>query len=298
MTIEQLGYVVIRTPDQGAWDKFLLDIVGAMPGRHPEDGARHYRIDDRSFRFRIEQGEQDRLVAAAYRVSSAAELDALRQRIEAFGRACEVGTPKAAKVRGVDRFFATTDPTGNGLEFYCGDSIDDTPFVSAQGVSGFVTGDMGLGHAVFAAPDFETSHKFYRDVVGFNDTDLPHFKMSDDPEDNGFRLAFMHADNGRHHSVALGEHPPTPVGCVHLMVELKAIDDVGRVHDRMRAAGIHESASIGRHANDQAFSFYMRTPSGFDLEVGADPLVVDPKTWKTTSINKISDWGHVWSWQR
>jgi 3,4-dihydroxy-9,10-secoandrosta-1,3,5(10)-triene-9,17-dione 4,5-dioxygenase len=298
MSIEQLGYVVVKATNLDAWDAFLVDVVGAMRAPDPGDGARHYRIDERPFRFRIEAGEQDSLTAAAYRISSPEELDALRARIEASGQACREGSSEAAKTRGVDRFFATTDPAGNCLEFYCGDSADETPFVSKQGVTGFVTGDMGMGHAVFAAPDFEPSHRFYRDVVGFHDTDLPHFRMSDDPEDSGFRIAFLHADNGRHHSIALGEHPRSPVGCVHLMLEFASIDEVGRAHDRMRNAGVHESASIGRHANDQAFSFYMKTPSGFDIEVGAAPLVLDPKTWKPTSINKISDWGHVWAWQR
>lgn len=298
MAIEQLGYVVVSTPDPEAWDKFLIEAVGVMRGADPADGARHYRIDSRPFRFRIEPGESDRLLAAAYRISSAAELDQLRERIEVYGQPCEGGSADAAKIRGVDRFFKTTDPAGNGLEFYCGDSTDDTPFVSEQGVAGFVTGEMGMGHAVFAAPDFDASHGFYRDVVGFHDTDLPHFRFSDDPEDTGFRIAFMHADNGRHHSLALGEHPPSPAGCVHLMLELTSMDEVGRAHDRMRKAGIDESASLGRHSNDGVFSFYMRTPSGFDLEIGHGGLVLDPKAWIPTAITKMSEWGHVWAWQR
>ena len=79
---------------------------------------------------------------------------------------------------GVDAVFACHDPAGNGLEFYCGDTRDNVAFASPQGVEGFVTGEGGMGHAVFAAPDFEASHAFYRDVCGFHDTDLPHFKFS------------------------------------------------------------------------------------------------------------------------
>lgn len=298
MAIEQLGYVVVSATDPEAWDRFLVDITGVMRAADPGDGARHYRIDERPFRFRIEKGEADLLLAAAYRISSAAELDALKAKIEEFGRACTDGSAQAAAVRGVDRFFSTTDPSGNRLEFYCGDSADDVEFVSEQGVKGFVTGDMGMGHAVFGAPEFDRTHEFYRDVVGFHDTDLPCFKLSDLPEDKGFRIAFMHADNGRHHSLALGEHPSPPSGCVHLMLEMTSMDDVGRAHDRMRQAEIQESATLGRHSNDKTFSFYMQTPGGFDLEVGYDGLVLDPETWETTSINSISEWGHVWIWQR
>ncbi|WP_084421548.1 VOC family protein [Henriciella litoralis] len=296
MAIEQLGYVVVSATDMDAWDRFLVDVTGVMRAADPGNGAKHYRIDERPFRFRIEPGEEDRLIAAAYRISTPEELEALKKRVEAAGQTAEYGSDEAAKVRGVDSFISIVDPAGNHLEFYCGDTADDVPFKSEQGVKGFVTGAMGMGHAVLGAPNFDECHAFYRDVVGFHDTDLPRFKFSDDPEDTGFRIAFMHADNGRHHSLALGEHPAPPSGCVHLMLEMQDQDDVGRAHDRMRKAEIRESATLGRHSNDKMFSFYMRTPGGFDLEVGCDGLVLNPKTWETTAITSISDWGHVWSW--
>ena len=298
MAIEQLGYVIVKSADIDAWDSFLVDTVGAMRAENPSDGAKHYRIDSRPFRFRIEEGDSDYLAAAAYRISSQDDLHSLRERIIASGQQCEDGSPEEARARGVAQFIKVTDPAGNSLEFYCGDSADDVAFVSEQGVAGFVTGDLGMGHAVFAAPDFDASCTFYRDVLGFHETDMPHFKMSDEPEDTGFRIAFMHADNGRHHSVALGQHPPTPARCVHLMLEMTSVDDVGRAHDRMRKADVWESATLGRHCNDKVLSFYMRTPSGFDLEIGVGGLVIDPDAWEVTAIDKISEWGHVWAWQR
>ena len=41
---------------------------------------------------------------------------------------------------------------------------------------------------------------FYRDVVGFHETDMPRFYFGGGgPDDPGMGFAFMHADNGRHH---------------------------------------------------------------------------------------------------
>jgi 3,4-dihydroxy-9,10-secoandrosta-1,3,5(10)-triene-9,17-dione 4,5-dioxygenase len=157
---------------------------------------------------------------------------------------------------------------------------------------------MGMGHAVFAAPNFDETLHFYRDVIGFHDTDLPRFFLMGTPDDPGVRFAFMHADNGRHHSLAIGEMPGPPSGCIHLMLEMKTLADVGKCHDRMRLAKVPESASLGRHQNDQVTSFYMQTPGGYDLEIGYDGLVIDPAAWTPTAHERISEWGHVWAWQK
>lgn len=298
MAIKELGFVVVETQQPENWRSFLRNVVGAMPVESPGGGVLHYRVDERPFRFRIVEGATDRLAAAAYEIDTREELDALAERISAAGQPVEWGSEADASSREVEAFFTTSDPAGNGLEFYVGHAVTDEAFVSPQGVSGFVTGKLGMGHAVFAAPDFPASHDFYKQVVGFHDTDLPEFKFSPDPADPGMRFAFMHADNGRHHAVALGEMPQVPPQCVHIMLEMETISDVGKCHDRMRAAGVPESASIGRHVNDQTLGFYMQTPSGFDLEIGCDSLVIDPTTWKATAHEAPSEWGHVWAWQK
>lgn len=297
MAIKSLGYVRIQTANAKAWDHFMTRVIGVMRADAPTDGVAAYRIDGRPFRFWIESGPSDRLVAAAYQVGDAGELAALRAKVIGLGREVVDGDAAAALARGVDAFFATSDPSGNGLEFFCGDKRDDVEFVSPVGVSGFVTGDMGMGHAVFATPNFEAAHDFYK-AVGFGDTDIPRFRFSDDPDDPGMGFAFMHAANGRHHSVAIAEMPVPPSSCIHLMLEMKTQSDVGKCHDRMRAHKVPESASIGRHVNDQTFGFYMQTPSGFDIEIGADPLVIDPTNWTPTAHLVPSEWGHAWAWQK
>lgn len=297
MGIKSLGYVIIETAQADAWDRFLTSVVGAMRSENHDDWVALYRIDDRPFRFRIEAGDTELLVAAAYDVGDAAGLDALRSCLASAGRPIAEGTAEEAAERGVAAFVRTSDPAGNGLEFFYGDRRDDVAFISPAGVSGFVTGDMGMGHAVFAAPNFEECHAFYK-AIGFHDTDIPRFHFSDAADDPGMGFAFMHADNGRHHSVALGEMPQPPSRCIHLMLEMRTQSDVGKCYDRMRLAKVPESASIGRHVNDQTFGFYMQTPGGFDLEIGADPLVIDPASWVPTAHLQPSEWGHVWAWQK
>lgn len=299
MGIKALGYVVIRTAQPQRWDHFLTQVAGVMRAPDAADGAQHYRIDDRPFRFRIETAGEEHFLAAAYELDSAEALDRLAEAIASNGQEAAFGSAEEAALRGVERFFRTADPAGNGLEFYSGDSTTDVPFVSPVGVPGFITGEMGMGHAVFAAPNFAECVAFYRDVVGFHETDMPRFHFAgggaDDP---GMGFAFLHADNGRHHSVALGESPVPPSGCVHVMLELPSLVEVGRAHDRMKAHGYVESASLGQHFNDETVGFYVQTPSGFDLEIGCDSLVIDPDSWEVTRHKGISVWGHEWAWQK
>lgn len=297
MGIKALGYVVVETAQPAEWDRFLTAFVGAMRAPDAADGAALYRVDDRVFRFRIQPGAREWFVAAGYEVAGRAALDALAVAVAAAGRPVDWASVDEAAGRGAAALFRTTDPAGNGLELYCGDALTDSPFVSPIGVPGFVTGDMGLGHAVFCAPDFDAAIAFHRDVLGFRETDMPRFHLFG-PDAPSMGFAFLHADNGRHHSIAFGEGPIPPSGAVHIMLELPSLIDVGKAHDRMRAMGYPESATLGRHVNDETTGFYVQTPSGFDLEIGCDSLVIDPATWVTTKHEDISVWGHEWAWQK
>lgn len=299
MGVKALGYVIVESADPSRWDHFMRELVGAMRAPDAADGAMLFRVDQRPFRLRIEPGARDHFTAAGYEVADAAALAALAAKIAAAGRPVEQGSADAAALRGVSAFFRTSDPAGNGLEFYHGDSVAETPFVSPLGIDHFVTGDMGMGHAVFSAPNFDECVAFYRDVVGFHPTDMPRFYFGGGgPDDPGMGFAFMHADNGRHHSIALGESPVPPSGAVHIMLELPSLLEVGKAHDRMKALGYTESATLGQHFNDETVGFYVQTPAGFDLEIGCDSLVIDPDSWQVTKHTGISQWGHEWAWQK
>jgi len=79
------------------------------------------------------------------------------------------------------------------------------------------------------------------------------------------------------------------------MVEVATLDDVGRALDRCTRRGGALSATLGRHANDQMVSFYVRTPGGFDIEYGTDGLLVDDATWVSRQTTAVSLWGHVFA---
>jgi hypothetical protein len=54
--------------------------------------------------------------------------------------------------------------------------------------------------------------------------------------------------------------------------------------------------TVGQHTNDRELSFYCVTPSGFELEVGWNPVVITPEleeTWEPSNYEGISIWGHT-----
>ncbi len=113
MGIKALGYVVIETAQPDRWDHFLTQVAGVMRAPDAADGAAQYRIDQRSFRFRIEQSDREWFKAAGYEVADAAALEALADRVRAAGHAIEPLSADEAALRGVTAGFRTTDPAGN-----------------------------------------------------------------------------------------------------------------------------------------------------------------------------------------
>ncbi|MGH8457769.1 MAG: VOC family protein, partial [Nevskiales bacterium] len=134
--------------------------------------------------------------------------------------------------------------------------------------------------------------KLFRDVLGFGLSDVFNFKPA--PDAPVMRIYFLHAGSGRHHSLALAEMP-NPAGCVHMMVEVNSMTEVGKAHDRMQQQGIKLMATLGQHENDHMTSFYMMTPGNFALEYGWGGLIVNPASHTTTEMKQVSIWGHDFS---
>ena len=294
IAVQSLGYVVIESTDLTKWDAFLQNIVGAMPGGTGADGAALYRLDDRAARFRVQLGATDRFAIAGWELSDALAFDSMVAALRAAGSEVVIGD---AESRGVAALASSKDPAGNRFEIFHGAARADSTFVSPAGVSGFVTGDIGMGHVVYGTLAYSECHDFYRNVMGFGDTDLPEIEAGP-PGSPKIGIAFMHAATGRHHSVALIEMPANDAGCVHVMVEAKERADVDAAYDRMHAANVPVSATLGQHSNDKVISFYMKSPAGFDVEFGWDGLIVDPDTWVPTAHTEVSKWGHEWAWQK
>jgi 3,4-dihydroxy-9,10-secoandrosta-1,3,5(10)-triene-9,17-dione 4,5-dioxygenase len=292
--IRSLGYLRFASADIEGWRSFGVKVLGMAEGRGPEEGALYLRMDDFPARLVIVPGSSERLLACGWEVADDAALDAVARALEEAGAPVKAGTSEECASRRVARLLRVTDPAGNELEIFCRAALDARPFVSAAGVR-FVTGNMGLGHAVLPGAGDDAVLRFYTDVLGFRLRDSMRLapELFGKPAGEPLFMRFLGV-NQRHHSLALAPFPAEP-GIVHLMIEVETLDEVGRALDRAGRRGAPVSASLGRHANDMMVSFYVKTPGGFDIEYGTDGLLVDDATWVSRETTAISQWGHQWT---
>ena len=291
--IRSLGYLRIESADVAAWREFGVRILGMVEGRGPEEGALYLRMDDFSARLVIVPGSRDRLLSSGWEVADAAELVAVGRALADAGVAVKAGSPDELAARRVGDLLRFDDPAGNAVEVFCGAALEHRPAVSPYGNT-FVTGEMGMGHVVLpVAGAADAAFAFYTDVLGFRLRDsmrMPAEFVGGAPGDPPVWFRFLGCCP-RHHSLALAPMP-APAGIVHLMIEVAALDDVGRALERCTRRGAPVSASLGRHANDLMVSFYVRTPGGFDIEYGTDGRLVDDATWVGRETTAVSLWGH------
>lgn len=278
-SLEYLGFTSPRADD---WTSFGPEILGLQVTDPGPDGSVRLRMDDRAWRLSIGPGDVDDLAFIGWGVDGVAGLAAATERLRDAGVEVHDGDPRLTVERDVDGLAWFVDPNGFRHELVHGQHRDARPFVPAEGRSGFVTGDQGLGHVVLIVPDLDEATAFFTDTLGF--------RHSDDI-DMGFTIRFFHC-NPRHHTLAMTAIPGM-VGVHHVMLEVAEVDDVGRTYDLVRERGLPMPMDYGRHTNDEMTSFYVRTPSGFEIEYGAGGRTIDmAHPWPVGHYDAISRWGH------
>jgi 2,3-dihydroxybiphenyl 1,2-dioxygenase len=280
--IRTLGYIVVQGPIE-EWASFATDVLGAQVARRTADELR-LRTDERSWRVAIESGPPagpGSLVALGFEVESAGALNELAESLTAYGIDVRVDD-ELARHRQVRSLIVFSDGDGHQLEAYYGHEIDHSPFVSPRGVD-FVTGDLGVGHAFLFSGAPDKVVEFFTQRLGF--------RLSDTIDLGIAEGVFLHC-NPRHHSIAVAEIPGIPVGLGHLMLEVGSLEAVGLALDIATERGDQIQMSIGKHTNDHVTSFYVTSPSGFQVEYGWNGLLIDDSEWTVGHHMAPSIWGH------
>jgi 2,3-dihydroxybiphenyl 1,2-dioxygenase len=280
--VTALGYIGVGAPDLDAWSAFATDVLGMQLGS-PNDGSDtlFLRMDERSYRVAVERGDPG-LAYLGFELATRGDLDALGSRLESAGIVVKEDSALAS-IRRVHDLLTCADPAGNSVELYVGHKIDESAFVSPRGVR-FVTGDMGFGHVFLLVPDEQEAKDFYIDLLGFRVSDT----IAIGPSEG----VFLHC-NPRHHTLAFAAIPGVPMSAMqHFMVEVDSLDGVGRAIDIVNAGAATATTTLGMHTNDHMVSFYLQSPSGFDIEYGWNGRTVDDEVWTVGSYAAPSFWGH------
>ena len=280
--IRQLAYVGVASPRHEEWEGYGTDVLGCQLAERAADGAVRLRVDDAVHRITIRPGERDELLYAGWGFTNETELAAYLDRLRLAGVVVNHGTADECRDRGVAELAWVSDPWGTRHELVSGQHRRPGTFWPGRQLSGFVADDFGLGHVVLIVPDLAQANTFYEDVLGFT--------LSDRVDEEHMKVRFYHC-NGRHHSLALAQ-VPGKVGLNHLMLEVTSLDDVGTGLDLAKNTGVPVLRGLGRHTNDLMTSFYMLTPSSFQIEYGHGGMVVDDLTWVAATNDRPSLWGH------
>jgi 2,3-dihydroxybiphenyl 1,2-dioxygenase len=281
----KLGYLGFEVSDPSAWQVFGRDVLGLMVVDETASGSFGLRMDDYARRLLIEPGPADDLFVMGWEAPDERAFAQIVSRLREAGVRVGDGNREDCARRAVDALVKFEDPAGIPLELFIGAARAATPFRSELVRSGYVTGAQGLGHAVATANSQAESVEFYSKHLGFRLSD--HIRC----EFHGYKvdIAFLHA-NARHHSIAFGDRQKKRLH--HFMLEVGSMDDVGLAFDRALRKGVRIMQTLGRHPNDRMFSFYAKTPSGFQFELGWGGREVDDASWQPTTYDRISEWGH------
>lgn len=288
----QLGYLVVESQRLNAWHRFGADAIG-LHVDELTDGTLRFRLDEHECRFLIQRGPAEDLTAIGWQVADHDTFDTIMKRVVDRGVPVEEGTAEDAALRGVERLWRFPGPKGIVQEVFT--TAHTTPKPLRMLTSGYVTGAAGMGHVAITSRDPRGIHGYYSTVF---DSRLSDF-IDENVSGLTLKIRFLRV-NERHHSIAVANirHlniDPIRTKAQHVNIQVADLDDMTSAYQRVRELGFDMAWSIGQHTNDRELSFYCVTPSGFELEVGWDPIVVTPEleeAWQVATYQGISIWGH------
>lgn len=292
--IRGLGYLRVQTQNLDQWRRFAEDGLGFARGSGRFGDGLYLRMDEREARLVVLPGPTDVAQAVGWEVRDQFALQRVREAVSKAGVEVIDLSIEESFQRAAEEVITFRDPGGTPTEVFYGPILDHSPVATPFGAR-FVTGAQGMGHVVLPTTDMNGSFAFYTDVLGFLPRGAVRLGHRHGLDVHAERVRFL-GINQRHHSLALvpAPHDQEP-GLVHLMVEVEDLDDVGRAQERVTALGFTLSSTLGRHTNDKMISFYVRAPSGWDVEFGTDGMLVDESWYTAEEITADSYWGHDWS---
>lgn len=284
-----LGYALIESRKLDEWQRFL----GEGLGLHPAGGDRHtrwFRMDRHARRLIVRAGDAEDVAALGLEFRDAAALQSALDRLDARGIATERVEGEEAALRGVTSFVRIEGPKRLRLELFVDPLVTDEPL--DMRTSGFVTGEGGFGHVAMTSRLPEETLRFWQEIFAARLSDRVSQRLAGTILD----VAFLRL-NERHHSVAVAATrglrlDPVRTKIQHLDLVARTFEDVSRAYERVRGLGHAIAREMGQHPNDRQLSFYVVSPSGFEVELGCDALLVDEATWRPADHDAISVWGH------
>jgi len=246
----KLGYVELNVSNLALSREFYASTVGLQWIGSREDGAEMFRCDHEPYSVVLHEHSSAGFRCVGWMLEDEAQFEVLHRQLRSQGVPFELVGGAECDARQLGRATRMVEPnTQATLEFY----------VPAASTCDFVyepshTQIQRIGHVVFSAPDRAAAHAFFRDVLGFLDSDSI-----------GEMATFMRPNGSPyHHGLGIGKAKRPTFHHLNFMVD--AIDDVGRALNRCARQQVPVVYGPGRHPASQSVFLYFLDPDALTLE--------------------------------
>lgn len=285
----KIGYLIAESNKFDEWVDFAEKCLGLALAERTEETL-SFRIDNFQKRLMITKGEQEDVTHLGVQLADKDVLKEVLSRFDQRGVTYNQGNADAAAFRGVKAFWTLRGPKDIQIDLFVEPLLTDIALETK--VSGFYTDASGMGHVAITSKKPEKMIRFWQEFFDARLTDTIEQKI------NGVILdvSFLRL-NERHHSVAVARTrgislDPIRTRIQHVNFQVLDLEDVTTSYQRCKDYGFHVVWDVGLHTNDREVSFYVASPSGFEVELGWNPIKIDELTWKPVKHTSISVWGH------
>ena len=285
-----LGYLLAESQQLDEWQRFAREGLGVHTDA-PESGVIALRIDRHARRLIVREGPADDVIALGWQLDGDAALQLALERLRAQGILVQERRRRRSRVTRRRALLGLRWAEASALRAVHAAPVLGRPL--DMQASGFVTGAQGMGHFAITTREPEAMLEFFQDVFDA--------RISDTIDDrlNGIDLdiTFLRL-NARHHTIATAatrgkRMDPIRTRIHHVNLQASSLDDVTQAYRRLRDLGFAIANGIGQHPNDRELSFYVASPSGFEIELGWNPIEVsDEASWQPVHYHGTSLWGH------
>ncbi|WP_280401413.1 VOC family protein [Nocardia carnea] len=258
MALHRLDSIVLAVPDIGSATTFYEDFGLTHVGDH------RFATQEGSIQLSLVSAPTRRLVTATFAVDDADDLSRTQHNLTSLGLVAE---------RTGDRVSTVEPATGTAIELLISPRLEQlrfaAPAVNAPGrvdrVNERAEGAVletrikprRLGHIVLGTPDFDASHQFFVDALGF--------KISDIVKGEG---VFLRCSTD-HHNILIQRAPIAFMH--HSSWQVDDVDAIGRgAMDMLEGHPERHVWGLGRHYAGSNFFWYFKDPAGNFAEYHSD----------------------------
>lgn len=271
----QLGYVAMGVADLARARDYYVDTMGTNEVETGEDGTAYLSIGYSHHDIVLRPMDEKALLHLGYQLNPGTDLDGFVQEARAFGLTAE---RKSDSQPGIADLVEVEGPGGNIMQFY--ETIGNpVPGFKCSGIA-----PLRLGHVAVITPEAEKLIAFYRDFLGFWQTDW----IGD--------VANFLTCNSDHHVVNILNAPPSRVH--HVAFQLHENGHHSRAADTLRRSGVETKWGPSRHTAGHNLASYHYDPDNTLIELYTDMDVFvpelgicQPRPWHEHYPMKPRHWG-------